>query len=67
MGKEEISEGGSTVAKDSVCDITPRDVSNAYCAVAEIFLTDAWFVPVLQSLVIALDIFSIDIYMMSMV
>lgn len=43
LSKEEISEGGSTVAKDSVCDITPRDVSNAYCAVAEIFLTDACF------------------------
>jgi len=27
-------------------EVTIRDLSNAYCSVAEIYLTDAWFVSV---------------------
>ena len=31
-------------------EVTCRDVSNAYCAIAEIYLTDAWFVIKLERL-----------------
>ena len=36
----EAAGGHDTGAKE----VTVRDLSNAYCSIAEIYLTDAWFV-----------------------
>jgi len=35
---------------DNTKEVTCRDISNAYCAIAEIYLTDAWFAMILASL-----------------
>ena len=34
----------SDKSKEPGCDVSQRDISSAYCAIAEIFLTDAWYV-----------------------
>lgn len=60
MGKQFHCEGSSSASSS---DVTALDMSTAYCSLAEIYLTDCWWVPTWLHLLLA-DLYSAQLHIL---